>query len=252
MSASAADDVFDWAARDPGRAMFSREADGIWLPFTAGEFADRVAAVAVGLIAAGQAQVATVEAVWILGAGTLDRLARSGAQLPGYAVRVASDGEILVQGPGVFQGHWRDPQATRDGFDGCWFRTGDLGRIDDDGFAYITGRKKDLIITATGQNLVPAVLEDRMREHWLVSDCVITGDQRPYIGALVTLDPGAFARWKQRQGKSASATIGDLCGDRTCGWPSRTPWTARTPRCPGPKASSGSASWPPASPSEPS
>ena len=70
-----------------------------------------------------------------------------------------------------------------------------------------------LIITATGQNIVPAVLEDRMREHWLVSECVITGDQRPYIGALVILDPDAFARWKQRQGKLASATISDLRGD---------------------------------------
>ena len=125
----------------------------------------------------------------------------------------ASDGEILVAGPGVFQGHWGDPQATRDAFDGCWFRTGDLGRVDDDGFVYITGRKKELIITATGQNVAPAALEDAVRQHWLIDQCVLTGDQQPYIGALVTLDPDAFARWKQRQGRPASATISDLCDD---------------------------------------
>ena len=98
-------------------------------------------------------------------------------------------------------------------FDGRWFRTGDLGRIDDDGFVYITGRKKELIITATGQNVAPAALEDAVREHWLVDECVLTGDQRPYIGALITLDPVAFTRWKQRHGKPASATISDLCAD---------------------------------------
>jgi long-chain acyl-CoA synthetase len=141
------------------------------------------------------------------------RIGSVGLPLPGYAVRIASDGEILVQGPGVFCGHWHDRQATRAAFHGGWFRTGDLGRIEDDGFVYITGRKKDLIITSTGQNVAPAVLEDKVREHWLVSECVITGDQRPYVGALITLDPAAFARWKQRHGKPASATISDLCGD---------------------------------------
>jgi long-chain acyl-CoA synthetase len=278
MSASAADDVFDWAASDPGRAMFSREADGRWLPVTAGEFAGRVAAVAAGLIAAGiragdrvglmspasldwavflrhlggrglRAAVGG-EVAWAAsgGAPLADRLGHffrgagitilegwgltetagpvtfnlPGAQrigsvglpLPGCAVRTAPDGEILVAGPGVFQGHWGDLEATRDAFDGPWFRTGDLGRIDDDGFVYLTGRKKDLIITANGQNVAPAILEDAVREHWLVDECVLTGDQRPYIGALVTLDPGAFARWKQRRGKPASATVGDLCGDQ--------------------------------------
>jgi long-chain acyl-CoA synthetase len=142
------------------------------------------------------------------------RIGSVGLPLPGCAVRTAADGEILVTGPGVFQGYWLDPQATRDASDGSWFRTGDLGRIDDDGFVYLTGRKKDLIITATGQNVVPTVLEDKMREHWLVSECVLTGDQRPYIGALITLDPGAFARWRQREGKPATATISDLCADR--------------------------------------
>jgi long-chain acyl-CoA synthetase len=142
------------------------------------------------------------------------RIGSTGLPLPGCAVRIASDGEILVTGPGVLQGYWRDPRATREAFDGNWFRTGDLGRIDHDGFVYLTGRKKELIVTATGQNVVPTVLEDKIREHWLISECVLTGDQRPYIGALVTLDPDAFARWKRREGKPAGATVGDLCGDQ--------------------------------------
>jgi long-chain acyl-CoA synthetase len=141
------------------------------------------------------------------------RIGSAGVPLPGYAVQIAPDGEILVAGPGVFCGYWHDPHATGEAFDGRWFRTGDLGRIDDDGFVCLTGRKKELIITATGQNVAPAALEDAVREHWLVGDCVLTGDQRPYIGALITVDPAAFARWKQRHGQPASATISSLCGD---------------------------------------
>ena len=85
--------------------------------------------------------------------------------------------------------------------------------MDDDGFLYLTGRKKDLIITAGGKNVAPEVLEGRLREHWLIEEGVVVGDQRPYIAALVTLDQEAFARWKRRQGKPASATIGDLSQD---------------------------------------
>ena len=145
--------------------------------------------------------------------GEQRRIGSVGVPLPGCAVRIGPGGEILVQGPGVFSDYWQDPASTRDAFDGRWFRTGDLGRISDDGFIYLTGRKKDLIITATGQNIVPTVLEERLREHWLIGEAVVTGDQRPYIGALVTLDAGAFARWKLRYGKPASATVSDLLGD---------------------------------------
>ena len=140
------------------------------------------------------------------------RIGSVGLPLPGCAVRVAPDGEIEVQGPVVFGGYWRDPQATAEAFDGRWLRTGDLGRLDDDGFLFLTGRKKDLIITASGKNVAPAVLEDRVREHWLIGECVVVGDQRPCIAALVTLDPAAFARWKLRAGKPA-ATVGDLAED---------------------------------------
>ena len=97
-------------------------------------------------------------------------------------------------------------------FDGRWLCTGDLGRFDGDGSLFVAGRKKDLIITASGKNVAPAVLEERVREHWLIGECVVVGDQRPYIAALVTLDPAAFARWKLRAGKPAAA-VGDVAED---------------------------------------
>jgi long-chain acyl-CoA synthetase len=141
------------------------------------------------------------------------RIGSVGLPLPGCAVRARPDDELAVQGPGVFAGYWQDPRATADAFDGRWLRTGDLGRVDDDGFVYLTGRKKELVITAGGKNVAPSVLEDRVREHWLIAECVVAGDRRPYITALVTLDEAAFTRWKQRQGKPTAATIGDLRED---------------------------------------
>jgi long-chain acyl-CoA synthetase len=143
----------------------------------------------------------------------VQRIGSVGSPLPGCAVRVRPDGELEVQGPTVFQGYWQDPRATSEAFDGRWLRTGDLGRVDDDGFVYLTGRKKELVITAGGKNVVPSLLEDRVREHWLVAECVVVGDRRPYIAALVTLDKGAFARWKQRYGKPGAATVSDLRED---------------------------------------
>jgi len=140
------------------------------------------------------------------------RIGSVGLPLPGCAVRVAGDGEVEVQGPDVFRGYWQDPRSSAEAFDGRWFRTGDLGRLDD-GYLYLTGRKKELLITAGGKNVAPSALEDKVREHWLVAECVAVGDRRPYIAALVTLDPAAFARWKQRHGKPAVATPGQLRED---------------------------------------
>jgi long-chain acyl-CoA synthetase len=107
----------------------------------------------------------------------------------------------------------RDPQTTTAVFDGRWLRTGDLGRVDDEGHVYVTGRKKELLITAGGQHVVPSVLEERVREHWLIGECVVAGDRRPYVVALVTLDEDAFARWKRQEGRPVSATVGELCED---------------------------------------
>ena len=141
------------------------------------------------------------------------RIGSAGLPLPGCAVRVTGDGEVEVQGPDVFRGYWQDPQSSAEAFDDRWFRTGDLGRLDDDGYLYITGRKKELLITAAGKNVAPSALEGKVREHWLVAECAAVGDRRPYIAALVTLDPAAFARWKQRHGRPPAATPGRLRED---------------------------------------
>jgi long-chain acyl-CoA synthetase len=137
-----------------------------------------------------------------------------GLPLPGVAVKIADDGEILLKGKTIFPGYWRNEQATADTFtDDGWYRTGDLGELDDEGFLKITGRKKEIIVTAGGKNVAPAVLEDRLRGHALISQCMVVGDGRPYIGVLVTLDPDAIGPWKERNGKPADATIADLRTD---------------------------------------
>jgi long-chain acyl-CoA synthetase len=112
-----------------------------------------------------------------------------GKPFPGCEVRIAEDGEILVRGPNVFQGYYKNEQATREAIVDGWLHTGDLGAIDPDGFIRITGRKKDIIITAGGKNITPANLESEIKQHPLVSQCVVVGDRRPYLVALVTLDP---------------------------------------------------------------
>jgi long-chain acyl-CoA synthetase len=124
-----------------------------------------------------------------------------GAQLPGCGVKVAEDGEILLKGHHIFRGYHGNAQATAEAFDGEWFRTGDLGSLDDDGYLRITGRKKEIIVTAGGKNVAPAVLEDRIRAHALVSQCVVVGDNRPFIGALITLDPEGLPGWLTMHGK---------------------------------------------------
>jgi long-chain acyl-CoA synthetase len=137
-----------------------------------------------------------------------------GRPIPGCTIRIAPDGEVLVRGHMVFQGYWNNDSATKEMIDqDGWLHTGDIGVLDDEGFLAITGREKDLIITASGKNVAPAVLEDRLRAHWLVSQCLVVGDARPYIGALVAGDPETFAQWKADHGKPQTATISDLRDD---------------------------------------
>lgn len=116
-----------------------------------------------------------------------------GRPLPGTGVRIESDGEVLLKGPHVFAGYWNNEAATSEAMttDG-WFRTGDIGELDGEGYLRITGRKKELIVTAGGKNVAPAVLEDRLRANPIISQCVVVGDNKPYIGALITLDPDAL------------------------------------------------------------
>lgn len=138
-----------------------------------------------------------------------------GKPLPSTTVRIAEDGEILIKGPIIMRGYWQNDSAndevfTADGF----FRSGDLGALDSEGYLTITGRKKELIVTAGGKNVAPAVLEDRVRAHPLVSQCLVVGDNKPFIAALVTLDAEAIKGWSAAN-KKAGTSIADLAKDPT-------------------------------------
>jgi long-chain acyl-CoA synthetase len=137
-----------------------------------------------------------------------------GRPIPGVSVRIADDGEILLRGANIFPGYWHNEEATAEalGEDG-WFHSGDIGDIDADGYLTITGRKKELLVTAGGKNVAPAVLEDRLRAHPLISQAMVVGDRQPFIGCLVTIDPEAFPAWRTAHGKPAEATVADLRED---------------------------------------
>jgi long-chain acyl-CoA synthetase len=137
-----------------------------------------------------------------------------GRPLPGVSIRIADDGEVLIKGTIVFPGYWKNEQATADTFtkDG-WYRTGDLGNLDDEGFLTITGRKKEIIVTAGGKNVAPAVLEDRLRGNPLISQCMVVGEGRPFIGVLITLDAEALAAWLTQHGKPADTPFKDISTD---------------------------------------
>jgi long-chain acyl-CoA synthetase len=133
------------------------------------------------------------------------RIGTVGKPIPGTSVRVSDDGELLFRGGQVFRGYLHDEAATAETIDAArWFHTGDVGEIDDDGFVRITGRKKEILVTAGGKSVAPAVLEDRIRVHALVSQCMVVGDGRPFVAALVTLDAEAVLGWRDQRGKSGA------------------------------------------------
>jgi long-chain acyl-CoA synthetase len=136
-----------------------------------------------------------------------------GQPLPGTAIRIAEDGEILVRGGQVMRGYWKNRDATAEALADGWFRTGDIGELDGDGYLSITGRKKEVIVTAGGKNVVPAVLEDRLRTHPLISQGLVVGDKRPYVAALITIDPEFFPAWRARHSKPADLEITDATED---------------------------------------
>jgi long-chain acyl-CoA synthetase len=132
-----------------------------------------------------------------------------GSPLPGNAVRIADDGEVLARGVAVLKGYFNRPDLTAEAFEDGWFRTGDIGELDSDGFLRITGRKKEIIVTASGKNVVPALLEDTIRANAIVSQCVVLGDQRPFISALITLDEEALPGWLERHQLPAGTTTAE-------------------------------------------
>jgi long-chain acyl-CoA synthetase len=142
------------------------------------------------------------------------RIGTVGQPVGGATARVADDGELLFKSNLVFGGYWNNDAATADAIDADgWFHTGDIGEIDDDGFVSITGRKKELIVTAGGKNVAPAVLEDRVRAHWLVSQCLVVGDRQPFIAALITIDPESFPDWLKQHDKPADTELADVIDD---------------------------------------
>ncbi|MGC5362460.1 AMP-dependent synthetase/ligase [Streptomyces sp. DT24] len=136
-----------------------------------------------------------------------------GQPLPGSVVRIADDGEVLLHGEHLFTGYWNNEQATADALADGWFHTGDIGTLDEDGYLAITGRKKEIIVTAGGKNVAPAVIEDRIRAHALVAECMVVGDGRPFVGALITLDEDFLTRWADEHGKPAGSTAAALRDD---------------------------------------
>ena len=141
------------------------------------------------------------------------RVGSVGRPIPGTSIKIAEDGEVLIRGAIVMRGYWQNDAANAEVFDSeRWFKSGDLGKLDDEGFLYIVGRKKELIVTAGGKNVAPAVLEDRLRAHPLVSQCLVVGDNQPFIAALVTIDQDSLKGWVTNN-KKEGASMADLAND---------------------------------------
>lgn len=135
------------------------------------------------------------------------KIGTTGPALPGVGIKIDDDGEILVKGVNVFAGYWNNPEATAEVMDGEWFRTGDIGTLDADGYLVITGRKKEIIVTAGGKNVAPAALEDPIRANPLVGQVIVVGDQKPFISALVTLDVEMLPTWLKNNGHDANMPL---------------------------------------------
>jgi long-chain acyl-CoA synthetase len=133
------------------------------------------------------------------------RIGTVGQPLPGSTVRIADDGEVLLYGEHLFTGYWNNEQATAEAMADGWFHTGDLGSLDEEGYLSITGRKKEIIVTAAGKNVAPAVLEDRIRADALIAECMVVGDGRPFVAALITLDEEFLPLWAEQHGKAGKS-----------------------------------------------
>ncbi len=145
----------------------------------------------------------------VIGRVSWQKIGKVGRALPGTGIKIAPDGEIWLRGINIMRGYWRNEAATRDAFEGDWFRTGDIGELDEDGFLTITGRKKELLVTAGGKNVAPAPIEDPLRAHPLIGQVVVIGDAKPFIGALISLDPEMVPVWCEQNGISEKLTLAE-------------------------------------------
>ena len=142
-----------------------------------------------------------------------NKIGTVGRPVNGYSVRINDDGEIEFKGPGVFEKYWRNPAATEEALTDGWFNTGDLGEVDEDGYVSITGRKKDLIVTAGGKNISPGPMEEIIRQDPLISNALVVGDGKPFVGVLVTLDEEELKRWKANHNIPANKKVAELAQD---------------------------------------
>jgi long-chain acyl-CoA synthetase len=141
------------------------------------------------------------------------KIGKVGPPLPGVSVRIAKDGEIQAKGINIFDGYWNNQEATDEVFDDGWFKTGDIGEFDEDGYLSITGRKKEIIVTAGGKNVAPAQLEDPIRANPIIGQVIVVGEQKPFIGALVTLDTEMLPVWLNNNGEDANQTLEEACSN---------------------------------------
>jgi len=141
------------------------------------------------------------------------KIGKIGRTLPGCGVKIAPDGEIWLRGNNIMRGYWRNPSATKDTFEGDWFKTGDIGELDADGFLTITGRKKEILVTAGGKNVAPAGLEDPLRSHPLIGQVVALGDKKPFVSALISLDSEMLPTWLKNHGGDATLSIEQAATD---------------------------------------
>ena len=163
----------------------------------------------IGLIVLEGYGLTETSAAAVIGRVAWQKIGKVGRALPGTGIKIADDGEIWLRGINVMRGYWRNEAATREAFEGDWFRTGDIGELDEDGFLTITGRKKELIVTAGGKTVAPAPIEDLLRAHPMIGQVVVIGDAKPFIGALISLDPEMVPVWAQSNGIEGEMSLAD-------------------------------------------
>lgn len=164
---------------------------------------------AIGLIVLEGYGLTETAAAAVIGRVTWQKIGKVGRALPGTGIKIAEDGEIWLRGLNVMRGYWRNEAATREAFEGDWFRSGDIGELDEDGFLTITGRKKEILVTAGGKNVAPAPIEDPIRAHPLVGQVVVIGDAKPFIAALVSLDAEMVPVWAKNNGITEEMSLAE-------------------------------------------
>jgi long-chain acyl-CoA synthetase len=163
----------------------------------------------IGLVVLEGYGLTETAAAAVIGRVSWQKIGKVGRALPGTGIKIAPDGEIWLRGINIMRGYWRNEAATREAFVEDWFRTGDIGELDDDGFLSITGRKKELIVTAGGKNVAPAPIEDPLRAHPLIGQVLVIGDAKPFIAALISLDPEMVPVWTAQNGIAEKLTLAE-------------------------------------------